>query len=87
VITFGALPSVFTGIRVGLGVGWMTLVAAEFTGVKSGYGLGYMIMTGRDVQRPDYVIAGMIVIGLVGYGMDVVIRTIRAKTLRWAQEE
>jgi ABC-type nitrate/sulfonate/bicarbonate transport system permease component len=87
VITFGALPSVFTGIRVGLGVAWMTLVAAEFTGVKTGYGLGYMIMTGRDVQRPDYVVAGMIIIGLVGYAMDVVIRTIRAKTLRWAQEQ
>ena len=87
VITFGALPSAFTGIRVGLGVGWMTLVAAEFTGIKTGYGLGYMIMTGRDVQRPDYIIAGMIVIGLVGYGMDAIIRTIRAKTLRWEQEE
>ena len=36
----GATPSIFTGLRIGLGIGWMTLVAAEFTGVKSGYGLG-----------------------------------------------
>ena len=62
----GALPSIFVGLRIGLGIGWMTLVAAEFTGVKSGYGLGYMIMTARDIQRPDEIIAGMIVIGVTG---------------------
>ena len=87
VITIGALPSTFTGIRVGLGVAWMTLVAAEFTGVKTGYGLGYMIMTARDVQRPDLILAGMAIIGLVGYLMDVIIRSLRAKILKWVQEE
>ena len=66
VLTPSAIPSIFTGFRIGLGIAWMTLVAAEFTGVKSGYGLGYMIMTARDVQRPDLIIAGMLVIGLIG---------------------
>lgn len=59
----GAVPSIFVGMRIGIGIGWMTLVAAEFTGVKEGYGLGYMIMTARDIQRPDEILAGMLVIG------------------------
>jgi ABC-type nitrate/sulfonate/bicarbonate transport system permease component len=66
----GALPSIFTGLRLGLGIGWMTLVAAEFTGIKDGYGLGYMIMTARDLQRIDEVMAGMAVIGLVGLAIE-----------------
>jgi ABC-type nitrate/sulfonate/bicarbonate transport system permease component len=83
VLAPGAMPSIITGIRIALGIGWMTLVAAEFTGVKSGYGLGYMIMTARDIQRPDQIIAGMAVIGVIGYGMDMVIRKIEEKILRW----
>ncbi len=79
----GAMPSIFTGLRIGLGIGWMTLVAAEFTGVKSGYGLGYMIMTARDIQRPDLVIAGMAVIGLTGFLLDAVLRWFEGRALRW----
>ncbi len=79
----GATPSIFTGLRIGLGIGWMTLVAAEFTGVKSGYGLGYMIMTARDIQRPDLVIAGMAVIGLVGFCLDYMLRLLEKKALNW----
>ncbi len=79
----GATPSIFTGLRIGLGIGWMTLVAAEFTGVKSGYGLGYMIMTARDIQRPDLVIAGMAIIGSIGFLLDAVLRWLEARALRW----
>jgi ABC-type nitrate/sulfonate/bicarbonate transport system permease component len=79
----GALPSIFVGLRVGLGIGWMTLVAAEFTGVKSGYGLGYMIMTARDIQRPDEIIAGMVVIGVTGLLIDLLIRLAEARLLPW----
>jgi ABC-type nitrate/sulfonate/bicarbonate transport system permease component len=79
----GAMPSIITGVRIALGIGWMTLVAAEFTGVKSGYGLGYMIMTARDIQRPDQIIAGMAVIGIIGYAMDFGIRKMEHKILKW----
>lgn len=79
----GATPSIYTGLRIGLGIGWMTLVAAEFTGVKSGYGLGYMIMTARDIQRPDLVVAGMAVIGLTGFLLDCLLRAMEAKALKW----
>ncbi|MCX5900344.1 MAG: ABC transporter permease [Proteobacteria bacterium] len=79
----GSMPFIYTGLRIGLGIGWMTLVAAEFTGVKSGYGLGYMIMTARDIQRPDLVIAGMAVIGLTGFILDGLLRMLEARALRW----
>ncbi len=83
ILTPGAMPSILTGLRIGLGVGWMTLVAAEYAGVKTGYGLGYMIMTARDLQRPDQVISGMIVIGILGYFMDWFLRTTERKVLKW----
>jgi ABC-type nitrate/sulfonate/bicarbonate transport system permease component len=83
VLAPGSLPSMLTGLRIGLGIGWMTLVAAEFTGVKSGYGLGYMIMTARDIQRPDEVIAGMAIIGLIGYLLDLLLRRIESRLLIW----
>ena len=83
ICTPGSLPVIFTGMRIGLGVAWMTLVAAEFTGIKSGYGLGYLIMIARDIQRPDAIVAGMIVIGLVGYSIDLVLRKMEKRLLVW----
>ena len=79
----GAVPSIFVGMRIGVGIGWMTLVAAEFTGVKEGYGLGYMIMTARDIQRPDEILAGMLVIGVIGLLIDVGLRATESKTIHW----
>ncbi len=79
----GATPAIYTGLRIGMGIGWMTLVAAEFTGVRSGFGLGYMIMAARDIQRPDLVIAGMVTIGLIGYVLDLLLRLMESRSLRW----
>jgi ABC-type nitrate/sulfonate/bicarbonate transport system permease component len=79
----GTVPSIFVGMRIGIGIGWMTLVAAEFTGVKEGYGLGYMIMTARDIQRPDEILAGMLVIGIIGLFIDIGLRATEAKAIRW----
>ena len=79
----GAVPSIFVGMRIGIGIGWMTLVAAEFTGVKEGYGLGYMIMTARDIQRPDEILAGMLVIGVIGLLIDIGLRATESRMIRW----
>lgn len=79
----GAIPSIITGLRIGVGIGWMTLVAAEFTGVKKGYGLGYMIMTARDIQRPDEIVAGMIIIGLIGLFIDTILRRLEKSIVKW----
>jgi ABC-type nitrate/sulfonate/bicarbonate transport system permease component len=79
----GAMPSLLTGMRIGIGVGWMSLVAAEFTGVREGYGLGYMIMTARDIQRSDEIIAGMLVIGAIGLSIDAGLQLIERHLTRW----
>jgi ABC-type nitrate/sulfonate/bicarbonate transport system permease component len=81
----GSFPSIYTGLRIAMGIGWMTLVAAEFTGVKSGYGVGYMIMTARDIQRPDYILAGMVTIGLIGFLLDLLLRLFERKSLKWRE--
>jgi len=81
----GSFPSIYTGLRIAMGIGWMTLVAAEFTGVKSGYGVGYMIMTARDIQRPDYILAGMVTIGLIGFLLDLLLRLCERKSLKWRE--
>ncbi len=79
----GSVPSIWTGLRIGVGIGWMTLVAAEFTGVREGYGLGYMIMTARDIQRPDEIVAGMLVIGMIGLSIDAGLRLLERRLIRW----
>lgn len=81
----GSFPSIYTGLRIGMGIGWMTLVAAEFTGVKSGYGVGYMIMTARDIQRPDFILAGMVTIGLIGFMLDLLLRLSERRALKWRE--
>jgi len=83
VLVPGSLPSIFVGMRVGMGVAWMTLVAAEFTGVKEGYGLGFMIMTARDIQRPDEILAGMFIIGMIGFTIDWLLRTWESSVRPW----
>lgn len=81
VIVYEAFPSVITGMRVGFGIGWMSVVAAEMIAAKSG--LGYLVMTARWVFATDMVLAGMLVIGLIGFGGDLVLRSIEAKFMRW----
>ncbi len=86
VLVPGAVPAIFTGLRVGMGIGWMTLVAAEFTGVKQGLGLGQMIMTARDLQQPDAIAAGMLVIGLIGTGIDRFFVVLQRRIVPWRND-
>jgi ABC-type nitrate/sulfonate/bicarbonate transport system permease component len=83
VVLRAALPQIITGVRVGLGVGWMALVAAELVGANSG--LGFLINDARTVLRTDYVIVGMATIGIVGLAIDRVIRVASARLLPWSQ--
>ncbi|WP_206996639.1 ABC transporter permease [Trinickia mobilis] len=78
-----ALPQIMTGIRIGLGVGWMALVAAELVGAISG--LGFMINDARTVLRTDYILVGMVTIGLVGLLMDRVIQLVTRRLLPWSR--
>lgn len=77
----GALPSIMTGVRVGLGNAWVCVVAAEMIGATSG--VGYMLSDGRSLSRPDIVILGMLVVGIVGKLMDDFLRWLRKKMIIW----
>jgi len=82
VILPAALPSIFTGLRLGLGLAWFVIVVGEMTGVPQG--LGAVIMDARTLSRTDLVICGMIVIGLAGYLSDRVVVMIGNRLLRWS---
>ena len=77
-----ALPSIFTGLRLGLGLAWFVIVVGEMTGVPKG--LGAIIMDGRTLSRTELVICGMIVIGIAGYISDRIILAIGNRFLRWS---
>lgn len=68
-----ALPQIITGVRLALGVAWLVVVAAEMIAVNSG--LGYLIIDARNAgKRYDLVVAGMVLIGLIGLLLDVLVR-------------
>ncbi|KYK33618.1 MAG: hypothetical protein AYK18_04630 [Theionarchaea archaeon DG-70] len=82
-----SFPSILEGLRIGLGIAWMCLVAAELTGLKSPVGLGYLIMEARDLGKADVVMAGMIAIGVIGYIMNAVLRWTENKLVRWKGDQ
>jgi NitT/TauT family transport system permease protein len=83
VVIPAVLPQIIVGMRIGLGVAWLVVVAAEMIALRSG--LGYMIMDSRNAgNRYDLVIAGMIIIGVIGLSLDGVMRMLeRVKWVRW----
>jgi NitT/TauT family transport system permease protein len=82
VVLPAATPSIFTGLRLGLGLAWFVIVVGEMTGVPEG--LGAVIMDARTLSRTDLVICGMIVIGVAGYNSDRVEVAIGNRLLRWS---
>lgn len=78
----GALPSVVTGLRVGLGVAWMCLVSAEML-PGSIAGVGYLITHAYSVARTDIVISGMITIGIIGTIFDYLFQFSERKYFHW----
>lgn len=81
VILPAALPEILVGLRIGMGVGWTTLVAAEMVAANSG--LGQMVLNASNFLRTDVVILGIIIIGLVAYGFEVLMRKIEAWLVPW----
>ena len=82
VVLPAALPSIFTGLRLGLGLAWFVIVVGEMTGVPQG--LGAVIMDGRTLSRTELVICGMIIIGIAGYVSDRIVLAIGNRLLRWS---
>jgi NitT/TauT family transport system permease protein len=83
VILPAALPQIITGVRIALGVAWLVVVAAEMIAVNSG--LGYLIIDARNAgKRYDLVVAGMVMIGLIGLVLDVLVRQLeKFDEVRW----
>ncbi len=83
VILPATLPQIFTGLRIALGVAWVVVVAAEMIAVNSG--LGFLINDSRNNGRYDLVVAGMVIIGLVGLLLDLSMRQLaRNPSMAWA---
>jgi NitT/TauT family transport system permease protein len=78
-----ALPAIFTGLRIGLGIAWTAVIVSEMVAVKSG--LGYVLWDAYYVGRMDVVIADMVSIGLAGFLSDQVIVLIERRALGWKQ--
>jgi NitT/TauT family transport system permease protein len=81
VVLPASLPSIFTGMRIGLGIAWTAVIVAEMIAVKSG--LGYVLWDAYYVGRMDVVIADMASIGLLGLISDRVIVLIEHSVLTW----
>lgn len=76
----GIIPHVLTGFRLALGIGWIVLVPAEMLGVSAG--LGYFILDTRDRLAYDELMAGIVLIGCLGFALDLLARRVSA---RWLQ--
>ena len=76
-----AMPSIFTGLRIGLGISWTAVIVSEMVAVKSG--LGYVLWDAYYVGRMDIVLADMVSIGVMGYLSDRLIVFAEQRVLRW----
>lgn len=85
VVLPSALPNIFTGLRIGIGVAWMAVVVAEMIAVKSG--LGYVLWDAYYVGRMDICIAAMLSVGLFGFLSDRLILLLSQRLLRWKRLE
>jgi NitT/TauT family transport system permease protein/sulfonate transport system permease protein len=79
-----ALPYIMAGLRVGLGVGWTCVIAAELIAATSG--LGYMIQLARTMIETENVMAGMIVIGIIGFIMNSGMLWLERRFVRWTPD-
>jgi NitT/TauT family transport system permease protein len=76
-----ALPAIFTGLRLGIGIAWTAVIVAEIVAVKSG--LGYVLWDAYYVSRMDICVAAMISVGMLGYLSDRLISGASRRVLRW----
>ncbi len=82
-----SVPQLLIGLRITLGIAWLVVVAAEMIAVNSG--LGFLIVDARNAgNRYDLVVAGMVIIGVIGLLLDIAVRSLeRVKSFRWSYSE
>jgi len=81
VVLPGALPEILTGLRIGLGVGWSTLVAAEL--IAATRGLGFMVQSAGEFLATDVVLAGIAVIALIAFSLELGLRALQRRLTPW----
>ncbi|MCY4764920.1 taurine ABC transporter permease TauC [Klebsiella aerogenes] len=84
VILPGALPEILTGLRIGLGVGWSTLVAAEL--IAATRGLGFMVQSAGEFLATDVVLAGIVVIAIIAFVLELGLRALQRRLTPWHGE-
>ena len=86
VILPGAAPTIWTGMRVGFGIAWMCVVAAEMMpGTNSG--IGYLIISSYNWGQVNVIIAGIIVIGIIGIAVDYLFKIVALRSFKWRELE
>jgi taurine transport system permease protein len=81
VILPNALPEIFTGLRTAMGVCWGTVVAAEL--VAADRGVGSMIMIAKNFLQTDTVVLGIVIIGIIGYAIEMLMRWLERRLVPW----
>ena len=76
------MPELFTGVRVAIGIGWTTLIAAEM--IASSSGLGWMVINASSYLRTDVVLLGILLLGGVGYLLDLALVTAQRMSVHWS---
>lgn len=84
VILPGALPEILTGLRIGLGVGWSTLVAAEL--IAATRGVGFMVQSAGEFLATDVVLAGILVIAVIAFVLELGLRALQRRLTPWHGE-
>jgi NitT/TauT family transport system permease protein len=82
VILPGAAPTIWTGLRVGFGVAWMCVIAAEWLPGTT-MGLGYLILYAYYFGQINMVVAGMVAIGIIGIGFDFLFKGVENRWFSW----
>ncbi len=84
ILFYFALPYIFTGLKIGIGMAWMSVIAAELIGAQSG--LGYFIQINRLLLRTDNIVLGMILIGVIGYMLTKLLMILEKVYMPWLQK-
>lgn len=85
IILPSSLPAIVIGLRIGLGYSWRALVGAEL--IASSAGLGYMIVDAENLARTDIVLAGILVIGIIGLLADLILKHLISHFAPWLTTE
>lgn len=81
VVLPAALPTIFTGLRIGIGSAWLSVVGAEMVAASSG--LGYFIAYNREVMKPARMYVGVFTVGIIGWLINILIRKLERYLLQW----